>query len=170
MTVGELLAHANAARVRVYLDPEGQLRADVPDDAPPDVDALLDELKARAREVKAHLLAQADAKPSEPSAPRRPVPESLVRQVAKRLRSGRPVLLETAFGPVVLAPSLDAARWAEEKRPGVPVFLPYEARALLDCESPEEVELLVSVKRYLGARLLPDAPKGEGGDAPCPAC
>ena len=94
--------------------------------------------------------------PPPPGLPRRTVCESLVRQVAQRLRSGRPVLLSTdCFGPVVLAPSQDAARRVEARRPGVPVFLPYEWRALLDCESPDEIEALVSVKRYLGAQLLP---------------
>lgn len=59
MTVGELLARANATRVRVYIDPEGRLRADVPEDAPSEADTLVDALAARAQEVKAHLRAQA---------------------------------------------------------------------------------------------------------------
>lgn len=106
---------------------------------------------------------QASHAPLPPSSPlRRAVPANLVRQVAKRLRAGRPVLLETDFGPVVLASSLDAARRGEEKRPGVPVFLPYEWRALLDCETPDEIELLIAVKRSLGARLLPEPPAEEG--------
>ena len=156
MTVGELLAHAHASRVRVYLDPECRLRADVPEDAPTEADALLDELAARAQDVVAHLRAQEAPQATAPPAPRRPVPPALVRQVAARLRAGRAVRLETALGDLILAPTLDAARWAEGRCPWAAVLLPYEGRHLLDCEGREEVVLLLAVKRHLGARLLPE--------------
>lgn len=101
---------------------------------------------------------QASHAPSPPASPlRHAVPANLVRQVAARLRARRPVLLETDYGPVVLAPSLDAARWAEARCPGAAVFLLNEARVLLDCETPDEIEALVAVKRHMGARLLPEA-------------
>ena len=153
MTVEALLEQAREAGMAVYLDASGRLAVDVPDDASPEADAIVDALAARAAEVKAHLRASQAPPPSSHSAP-----ASLVRQAAARLRAGRAVRLETAYGEVVLAPNLEAARWAEERYPGVPVFLPHEWRALLDCESPDEVNVLVAVKRHLGARLLPEAP------------
>lgn len=84
------------------------------------------------------------ARAADTAPPRRGLPAGLLRRVAQRLRSGRPVLLETDYGPVVLAPSLDAARWVEERCPGAAALLPHEWRALADCEAPDEVEVLIA--------------------------
>ncbi|HEY8450356.1 MAG TPA: hypothetical protein VIL95_07755 [Bacillota bacterium] len=57
--VVELVREADTLGIRLWLDDEGLLRADVPEDAPPEADTLLDKLSALARDVKAYLRAQA---------------------------------------------------------------------------------------------------------------
>ena len=85
---------------------------------------------------------------------RPPIPPDVVAGVEAALRAGRWVVVGTAYGDIILAPNRRAAERAAQRHPGLPIFRPAEWEDLLACETPEELAVLVELKRALGADLI----------------
>lgn len=99
----------------------------------------------------------------DPSPPARPIDPALAAKVEAALRRGQWVRVETSYGDIVLAANRRAAERAAQRHPNLPIFQPAEWREILACESREELEMLIAVKRTLGATLIKAEPvQGEG--------
>lgn len=154
-----LLDQARQAGIALRLDSIGRLVVELPDPEPPDADALLAAIREQAEEVKRAIREQAAPRPpagtGQPARARRPIDPGLAAKVEAALRRGQWVRIETDFGDIILAPNRWAAERAAKRHPNTPIFQPGEWREILACETPDELAVLIELKRTLGATLLP---------------
>ena len=150
MTAAELLRELRRRGVKLTVNGD-RLRYEAPRGA------LTPELLEAMRQHKPELMRML-ARP--------PIPPDLASQVEAALRRGQWVRVETDFGDIILAPNRRAAERAAQRHPGLPIFRPAEWKELLACETPEELAVLIELKRTLGADLIRAEPVEREGVSP----
>ena len=144
MTAAELLAELRRRGVKLTVNGD-RLRYEAPRGA------LTPELLEAMRQHKPELLRLLS---------RPPIPQDVVAGVEAALRAGRWVRIATPYD-ILLAPNRRAAERASERHPNLPIFRPREGREILACETPEELAVLIELKRTLGPDLIPAEPVDE---------